>query len=134
MNFIQAIKSGFANYVNFSGRAIRSEYWLWFLFTVIGVTATGMLDVAIFDYDFPPSGSSPLNGVFNLITFLPSLAISIRRLHDIDRTGLWFLIAFTVIGVFLLFYWACKKGTPGTNRFGPDPFASLGQISPHPAT
>jgi uncharacterized membrane protein YhaH (DUF805 family) len=132
MNFWQAIKSGFFNYVTFRGRAIRSEYWYWVLFTVLGGLATEMLDAGIFSSDIPTA--SPLNGVFNLLTFLPSLALSVRRLHDIDRTGWWVLIAFTVIGIFLLLYWACKKGTPGPNRFGPDPFTAMAQISPLPAT
>lgn len=128
MNFWQAISSGFYNYVKFSGRAMRSEYWYWVLFTVIGGLVTGTLDYAI----FPDANGSPLNGIFDLITFLPSLGLAIRRLHDIDRTGWWVLIALTVIGFFLLLYWACKKGTPGPNRFGPDPFASTAQISPQP--
>jgi uncharacterized membrane protein YhaH (DUF805 family) len=132
MNFWQAIKSGFFNYVTFRGRAIRSEYWYWVLFTMLGGVATEMLDAGIFSSDIPTA--SPLNGVFNLLTFLPSLALSVRRLHDIDRTGWWVLIAFTVIGIFLLLYWACKKGTPGPNRFGPDPFTAMAQISPLPAT
>jgi uncharacterized membrane protein YhaH (DUF805 family) len=132
MNFWQAIKSGFFNYVTFSGRAIRSEYWFWVLFTLLGGLATEILDAGIFSSDIPTA--SPLNGVFNLLTFLPSLAISVRRLHDIDRTGWWVLIAFTIIGVFVLLYWACKKGTPGPNRFGPDPFEALAMLSPRPAT
>jgi uncharacterized membrane protein YhaH (DUF805 family) len=128
MNFIQAIGSGFTNYVNFSGRAARSEYWLWVLFTVIGCIAAGILDAALFGYDAP--GGSPLNAVFDVITFLPSLAIGVRRLHDIDRTGWWLLIALTVIGVFVLIYWACVKGTIWPNRFGPD---RLAQLSLRPA-
>jgi uncharacterized membrane protein YhaH (DUF805 family) len=131
MNFWQAIKSGFVHYVTFSGRAIRSQYWFWVLFTLLGGLATEILDAGIFSSSIP--SASPLNGVFNLLTFLPSLALSIRRLHDIDRTGWWVLIAFTIIGIFVLIYWACKKGTPGPNRFGPDPFATTFQISPHPA-
>jgi uncharacterized membrane protein YhaH (DUF805 family) len=120
MNFWQAIWSGFYNYVKFSGRAVRSEYWFWALFTVIGGLATGSLDYAI----FPDATGSPLNGIFELITFLPSLGMAIRRLHDIDRTGWWLLIALTIIGIFVLLYWACKRGTPGANRFGPDPQAA----------
>jgi uncharacterized membrane protein YhaH (DUF805 family) len=52
---------------------------------------------------------------------LPSLAVLFRRLHDIDRTGWWWLILFTVIGVILIIIWACMRGTTGANRFGPDP-------------
>jgi len=117
MNFTEAIRSGFANYVNFSGRATRSEFWLWALFTFIGSVAAGILDVAIFSDN---AGVSPLSGVFSLITFLPSLALWVRRLHDINRTGWWVLIAVTLIGIIVLIYWACQRGTPGTNRFGPD--------------
>jgi uncharacterized membrane protein YhaH (DUF805 family) len=54
---------------------------------------------------------------------LPGLAVWVRRLHDIDRTGWWLLIVFTVIGIILLVAWACTRGTPGPNRFGPDPLA-----------
>ncbi len=131
MAFWQAIKSGFLNYVTFSGRAMRSEYWYWVLFTLLAGLATEVLDAGIFSSDIP--SASPLNGVFNLLTFLPSLAISVRRLHDIDRSGWWVLIAFTIIGIFLLIYWACIKGTPGPNRFGPDRFGAGGYITPRPA-
>ena len=131
MNFWQAVWSGFYNYAKFSGRAIRSEYWFWVLFTIIGGLATGSLDYALFPN---VSGASPLNGVFELITFLPSLGMSIRRLHDIDRKGWWVLITLTIVGIFVLLYWACKKGAPGPNRFGPDPFGADGYVSPRPAT
>jgi uncharacterized membrane protein YhaH (DUF805 family) len=132
MNFWQAIKSGFANYVNFSGRSIRSEYWFWVLFASLAGAVTGILDGVIFSASNP--GLTPISGILGLATFLPSLALVVRRLHDLDRTGWWLLIAFTIIGAFVLIYWFCKKGTPGPNRFGPDRFASIGQISPRPAT
>jgi uncharacterized membrane protein YhaH (DUF805 family) len=119
MNFVEGTVAGFRNYVNFSGRAIRSEYWYWVLFTVLIAIVTGILDRAL----FPDSemGSGPLNLIANLIILLPSISIGIRRLHDIDRTGWWYLIVFTIIGVFVLIYWACLRGTQGSNRFGPDP-------------
>ncbi len=132
MNFWQAIASGFTQYVTFGGRASRSEFWYWFLFSLLGGLVTEMLNSAFFGTSIP--SASPLNGIFNLILFLPSLAIEVRRLHDINRTGWWLLIAFTILGIFLLWYWACKKGTDGPNRFGPDPLSGAGAISPHPAT
>lgn len=132
MNFWQAIASGFTQYVTFGGRASRSEFWYWFLFSLLGGLITEMLNSAFFGTSIP--SASPLNGIFNLILFLPSLAIEVRRLHDINRTGWWLLIAFTILGIFLLWYWACKKGTDGPNRFGPDPLSGAGAISPHPAT
>ena len=117
MNFSEAIASGFQNYVTFSGRASRSEYWYWVLFTVLGGIATAIIDRSLFD----TSTISPLNAIFNLICFLPSFAVAFRRLHDIDRTAWWWLIALTFIGLIVLIVWACQKGTPGPNRFGPDP-------------
>jgi uncharacterized membrane protein YhaH (DUF805 family) len=124
MDFTQAIKSGFANYVNFSGRASRSAYWYWILFTVIGGIGTEILDTAIFIYHPGVSPlNSPLNALFTLVALLPTIAVAMRRLHDIDRTGWWMLLVFTGIGIFVLIFWDCQKGTAGANRFGPDPLA-----------
>jgi uncharacterized membrane protein YhaH (DUF805 family) len=117
MNFTEAIASGFRNYVRFSGRASRSEYWYWVLFILIGGIVTAILDHAVFS----ESDFSPLNSIFNLVTFLPSLAVGIRRLHDIGRTGWWWLIAFTIIGIIVLIVWACQKSDPGPNAYGPPP-------------
>ncbi len=72
---------------------------------------------------FSNAAVSPLNSLVSLALFLPGLAVSVRRLHDLDRTGWWLLLVFTVIGVILLLVWDCMKGTPGPNRFGPDPLA-----------
>jgi uncharacterized membrane protein YhaH (DUF805 family) len=119
MNFGEAIASVFRNYVTFSGRAARAEYWYWVLFTLILSIVTVVLDRAIFPDS--ESGAGPINTVASIIILLPSIAVGVRRLHDIDRTGWWYLIVFTIIGVFLLIYWACQRGTPGANRFGPDP-------------
>ena len=117
MNFGEAIVAGFRNYVTFSGRAVRSEYWYWVLFAVLAGMVTAVLDRSI----FPDSDGSPLNTVAGLIMLLPGLAIGIRRLHDIDRSGWWVVIALTLIGVVVLIYWACQPGTSGPNRFGPQP-------------
>jgi uncharacterized membrane protein YhaH (DUF805 family) len=119
MDFMQAIQAGFRNYVNFSDRASRSEYWFWVLFVILVSIVTGILDALI----FPGNYVSPINTLANLALFLPGLSVGIRRLHDIDRTGWWVLLAFTIIGVIVLLIWACTKGTPGPNRFGSDPLA-----------
>ena len=127
MNFPQAITSGFRNYVNFATRAARSEFWFWVLFSFILSSAATYLDLAVFaDFDIDTLldvSLTPFSTVVSLGLFLPSLAVSIRRLHDIDRTGWWMLIIFTIIGVLLLLAWDCIKGTTGSNRYGPDPLA-----------
>jgi uncharacterized membrane protein YhaH (DUF805 family) len=114
MNFQDAIKSGFKNYTNFSGRAVRSEFWYWILFCFIVGIVTAILDGAI----FPDSDISPLNTIFSLGVLIPNLAIGARRLHDIDRTGWWQLIGFTIIGIIVLIYWWVQPSQPGPNRFG----------------
>jgi len=113
MGFVDAVKFGFSHYVTFSGRASRSEYWYWTLFTIIASIVAGILDGIL--------GGGFIGAVVSLGLFLPSLAVAVRRLHDIDRTGWWVLIAFTLIGIIVLIVWDCTKGTAGPNRFGPDP-------------
>ena len=117
MNFQDAIRSGIRNYVTFSGRASRSEFWYWALFALLVSIASSIIDHTI----FPFASTGPIEGLTSLVLFLPGLAVSIRRLHDIDRSGWWWLIAFTVIGIVLLIVWACTRGTAGANRYGPDP-------------
>src|SRR5512140_12450 len=73
MNFGQAIKSGFSNYVTFSGRAARSEFWYWTLFVVLVTMAAGILDHGLFDFD-EPSTTGVFGPLVSLIFFLPGLA------------------------------------------------------------
>ena len=113
MGFGDAVKSGLNNYVGFSGRAPRSEFWYWTLFSIIASIVGGVFDGII--------GLGFISTIISLGLFLPSLAVGIRRLHDLDRTGWWTLLAFTGIGIILLIVWDCFKGTAGPNRFGPDP-------------
>src|SRR4051812_19797878 len=118
MSFTEAIASAFRNYATFTGRAPRSEYWFFWLFTFLLQAATSILDLVLF-----PAFTqvSPLTSLVGLAVLLPSIAVAIRRLHDIDRTGWWLLLALTIIGIFVLLFWACVRGTRGPNRFGPDP-------------
>ena len=117
MNFMDAIKAGFSNYVTFSGRASRSEYWYWVLFVILASIALSVVDSIV----FPSSAMQPLSSLWGLATFIPGLSIMFRRLHDTDHTGWWWLIGLTVIGLFVLLYWAIIKVTPGPNRYGADP-------------
>jgi len=117
MQFPEAVQSGFSNYVNFSGRATRSEYWYWVLFAVLVTIVAGILDNAIFPFKEPRA----ITAAAGVVLFLPGLAVGVRRLHDTDRTGWWTLLALTGIGAILLIIWFCFKGTPGANRFGQEP-------------
>lgn len=102
MGFIDAVKSAFRKYVVFSGRAARSEYWWFFLFAMIGSIVAGILDLVLFGSSVTTETSysattafTPLNTLFSLAILLPSLSISVRRFHDLDRTG-WWLLAWLV--------------------------------------
>jgi uncharacterized membrane protein YhaH (DUF805 family) len=124
MGFGQAISAGFSNYVNFRDRASRSEYWYWILFIVLADIVAGIIDATL-DIHF-------VTGVFGLVTIIPNIAVAIRRLHDLDRTGWWILIGFIpLVGWIILLIWYCTRGTVGPNRFGPDPLG-LGPMSAAP--
>ena len=122
MGFIEAIKAGFSNYVNFSDRACRSEYWYWILFIIIGEIVVYIIDAVI--------GVGIVSTIFGLGTILPSLAVAVRRLHDLDRSGWWILLSLIpLVGAIILLIWYCSKGTDGPNRFGADRLAGSGQMS-----
>ena len=126
MNFKEAVASGFSKYVEFGGRAARSEYWYWFLFVFVVSICLSVLDIAV----FPANDWSPLSTVFSLAVFLPGLAVGARRLHDIDKSAWWLLLCFLpVIGWIILLVWAIFKGTSGENRFGADPLGGGGAVS-----
>ena len=145
MSFSQAISTCFSKYAIFSGRAPRSEYWWWILFTwIVGIVL----------------GWVPFVGlIFQLAVLLPTLAVTARRLHDTNRSGWWQLLplgAMAVMGavvaamapndpgagmssmmgvsmditsvivlatIILLIVWLASRGTAGDNRFGPNPLA-----------
>jgi uncharacterized membrane protein YhaH (DUF805 family) len=126
MNLDEAISSGFRHYFDFSGRAIRSEYWYWTLLTSLVLLVIGVIDERL-NPGLELGVVSYVNMIVTLGLLVPTLAVSARRLHDIDRTGWWLLLAFTVIGGLVLIYWACLRGTVGPNRFGPDPLPVTGR-------
>jgi uncharacterized membrane protein YhaH (DUF805 family) len=126
MNFAEAIQSGFRNYVGFAGRAARSEFWFWVLFAVLVSIATQFLDGVLFDQQF-----GVLSGIAALALFLPGLAVSVRRLHDRDKSG-WFILLYFIplVGMIILLIWYCMRGTVGPNRFGPDPLPTASVAQP----
>ena len=115
VSFPEAISQSFKNYVSFSGRATRAEFWWWALFTVIGITVCSFVEGIL-------GIQSALSGIFRLVTLLPSLAVGARRLHDIDKSGWWQLLWFAIfIGWVILIVWAIRQGNNGSNQHGPDP-------------
>ena len=109
------------HYADFTGRARRSEYWYFVLFNFIvsiliglslGVIA-GLLNVPALVY---------LAYLWSLAVFIPSLAVSVRRLHDIGRSGWWLLLSLIpLVGSIILIIWHCTDSQPGANQYGPNP-------------
>jgi uncharacterized membrane protein YhaH (DUF805 family) len=120
MGFIGSIKSVYSKYFTFSGRASRSEYWWFQLFYIIVVIGISFVSYAAnTDTD---SGLSAILLIWQLGNIIPLLAVQVRRLHDIDRTGWWCLVVFVpLIGWIVLLVWDCTEGTGGDNRFGAAP-------------
>ena len=105
------------HYVDFRGRARRSEFWYFALFNFIVAAILGTIDQAAHT-------GQALAGIYNLIVFLPSFALSVRRLHDLNRSGWWLLLALIpIVGWIILLWWDCTEGTHGPNEHGPDPKA-----------
>ncbi len=88
------------------------------MFSILASVAATVFDEVLF------GGMAILDTLNTVVLFIPGLAVAVRRLHDIDRSGWWFLITFTVIGILLLIYWYVQPGTIGTNRYGNDPLRS----------
>ena len=110
-------------YADFEGRARRKEYWMYTLFNMIALLVAAILDNVL---GLTRSGFfGPVYGLYLLATFIPGLAVGVRRLHDVDRSGWWLLLAIIpLVGAIVLFVWAVTDGTRGSNRFGDDPKAA----------
>ena len=116
MNFITAIKLCFIKYAQFSGRASRSEFWFFVLFGILGSWIAIIIDTMILNYSWEKDG--PVYLIFQIIILLPSIAVGARRLHDLNRSGWWQLLVFTIIGLIPLIYWWSKIGENKKNNHG----------------
>ncbi len=96
-------------YTDFSERARRKEFWFFFLFQWLVVAVLQVI-------------SPVLGAIASIIFFVPMIAVGVRRLHDIDKSGWWVLLwLIPIIGWIILIVWACREGDFGPNRFGSDP-------------
>lgn len=116
--FADVIKTVLARYVQFQGRARRSEYWYWVLFIVLVSIGLALVDGAIFGFD--ETDIAVFGPIFSLATFVPSLSVGFRRMHDIGRTAWWLLIGLIpIIGTIIIIYWFVQPGQPNDNQYGP---------------
>lgn len=125
MSFTDAIRKCLSNYATFSGRAPRSEFWWFYLFLLLGNTVLGLVDSAFFGTAPDGSPVSLLGGIFSLAMILPTIAVGVRRLHDRDMSGWWYLLfLIPLLGTLILIFFFVQRGTVGPNRFGADPTPS----------
>ncbi|MEJ1992670.1 MAG: DUF805 domain-containing protein [Maritimibacter sp.] len=134
MTFGQAIKNNFSKYVTFSGRAARSEFWWWGLFVMVTNLVLSWVDIALFGTVETGVGRVSgytdmpvLSSLFLLATLLPSISVTVRRLHDRDKSGWWYwLFLVPIVGSIVLLVWFILEGTRGANSYGPDPLDPSG--------
>ena len=111
------------NYAVIDGRARRTEYWMFVLFNIIALFILAVIDEIVFG-----DGYLILQGIYQLAVLVPTIAVSVRRLHDTDKSGWWLLLAFIpLLGAIALLIMFCIPGTSGENTYGPDP---IGQPNP----
>ena len=115
MTFTDSIKTCLNKYATFSGRASRSEYWWFYLFFILLYVGLAILSVVVSEI-FSFGMILVLLGLL-----LPSIAASIRRLHDVDKSGWWMLISIVPLFGLILIYFLSAEGSSGDNQFGPAP-------------
>ena len=108
-------------YSVFSGRARRKEYWIFLLFNIAISIVLAIIDGATGTFS-EEMGLGLLGGVYALAVLLPSIAVSVRRLHDTDRSGWWLLIAvIPILGAIVLLVFMALDSNPGENQYGANP-------------
>ena len=121
--YLEALKK----YAVFSGRSRRMEYWYFVLFNLVVYIVFSLIDALLGTFNIV-QGVGLLSGIYSLAVLIPTLAVMVRRLHDIDRTGWWILInLIPLVGTIVLLVFALTPGTPGSNRYGPDPKQATGE-------
>ena len=113
-------------YATFDGRARRKEYWFFTLFNFLGLLVLTIVDMAVGTFN-EQAEIGLLGGIYLLAVLIPSIAVTVRRLHDTDRSGWWILLNFIpVIGSIVIVVFAVLDSQPGGNRFGPNPKGVIG--------
>lgn len=117
-SLVSAVKSCLNRYAQFSGRACRSEYWYWTLaYVILGI----VLNLLEGNPDDPNTVMTVIGAIVNLILFLPNLAVFVRRMHDIGRSGWNYLWNFLpIIGWIIVLIYLCKPSAPA-NEYGEGP-------------
>ena len=108
-DLIDSVISCFRKYFDFESRSSRKEFWFWQLFRILMFLSITYIESL---------GLSGLLLISNFIFIIPEIAVSIRRLHDTNRSGWWILLTLTIIGIIPLTYYYCLRGDDKSNDFG----------------
>ena len=129
MSFFEAVKYCLNNYVNFTGRASRSEYWYFVLFNFLINFLITIGSYIFINYKFE---FFILQIFVYFVLFFPSIAVVARRLHDVNKSGWWQLIVLTGIGFIPMIYWLTKESDSGKNTYGINhqSLSSINKINP----
>ncbi|GAA3966223.1 DUF805 domain-containing protein [Allohahella marinimesophila] len=108
-------KKALQNYVVFTGRAHRTEYWMFILIHILILLGIGLVERTLGLGNF-------LSGLYSLVLFIPLISAAVRRLHDTGRTGWWYLLMLIpVIGTIIIIIMLALDSEPGANEYGPNP-------------
>ena len=119
VSFSQAVRMAFDSYCRFQGRSSRSEYWWWVLFCSILGFCIGIVEGIL---DFSMTAVQATSGILSLVLLLPGLGLSVRRLHDIGKSGWWILLGLIpVVGAIVLIIWFARNSQMQDNQYGPVP-------------
>jgi uncharacterized membrane protein YhaH (DUF805 family) len=123
--YLEALKK----YAVFGGRSRRKEYWYFVLFNIIVGIVLAAIDALLGTFS-SSSNIGLLSGIYSLAVLIPTLALTVRRLHDIDRTGWWILIGLVpLIGGIVLLVFALLDSTPGSNQYGSNPKVASARVA-----
>ena len=118
MGFAEAVTSAFTRFIDFSTRSSRSEYWWFFLFYFVVNIVVNVADMMVIGSGIPQL-------IVLLVFLIPTLAVTVRRLHDVGRSGWWIFIALVpVVGFLIILYWMVIGGEDSENRFGANPLGA----------
>ena len=116
----------FKKYIDFSGRATRSEYWYFALLNFIVAIIAGVVGTAL-GFMVDPSFAY-LNLLYILVAIIPGIAVTVRRLHDINRSGWYILLGFIPLINLLLIIYMVRDSNPGENQYGPNPKEAIESV------
>jgi uncharacterized membrane protein YhaH (DUF805 family) len=115
VSFQEAVKLGLRQYAYFRGRSSRAEFWWWMLFNGLAVLGSVILDSIIF------GEASVFYALTLLALIIPTCAVTVRRLHDRNKSAWWFLLGLVPLANIALLVFYMEMGDSGSNRFGPNP-------------